>query len=334
MMSGPKITYITRFKWKINHVTAVASSASPNSSLFSENFLINGTSATACLIFVHTNPNSQEFCSLFLKGTSADPNARGKAKYEFWIENKEHQRIGAQIEREYNPKRIGMVGVGHFALRSKIYLPSPFIRENTIIIKCVVKYAVDSSKKDENAKLIPSDKTINGCTLESNRLHFYVPRYLLIMQSNYFKRLLEEETPEARTGIIHIENIRNDTMKKFVYFMSMGTFFPTYDMFEELYALAYRYESDQLKAECKSKCLSSKKMGHLIDSLKLGFIYDDKDLKEHATYHLKKRYSPQTSLGYFETDEWIKFAATDLRLALKIKVAAYKSVGSLPMNYT
>jgi len=292
MMSGPKITYITRFKWKINHVTAVASSASPNSSLFSENFLINGTSATACLIFVHTNPNSQEFCSLFLKGTSADPNARGKAKYEFWIENKEHQRIGAQIEREYNPKRIGMVGVGHFALRSKIYLPSPFIRENTIIIKCVVKYAVDSSKKDENAKLIPSDKNINGCTLESNRLHFYVPRYLLIMQSNYFKRLLEEETPEAQTGIIHLENIRNDTMRKLAYCMSIGTFVSSCDALEELYELAYRYESDQLKAECKSKCLGSMRMDYLLTSLKIGFIYDDLELKKHAIYYLKERYYP------------------------------------------
>jgi len=149
------------------------------------------------------------------------------------------------------------------------------------------------------------------------------------MRSKYFKRLLEEETPEAQTGIIHLENIRNDTMRKLAYCMSIGTFVSSCDALEELYELAYRYESDQLKAECKSKCLGSMRMDYLLTSLKIGFIYDDLELKKHAIYYLKERYYPKSSLGYFETDDWIKFAATNLRLALEIKVSAYKAVGIL-----
>jgi hypothetical protein len=153
------------------------------------------------------------------------------------------------------------------------------------------------------------------------------------MRSDYFKRLLEGNTVEARTGIIHLEDMRSDTMKKFVYFMNVGTFVSGYNTLEELYELAYRYESDQLKVACKSKYLSSMGMDYLLDSLRIGFIYDDLELKGHAIDKLKRCYSPPSSLCYFKTIKWIKFAATDLRLALKIKVAAYKAGGILAENY-
>jgi len=271
MSSDPKGTYITRFEWTITYVTAVVSPTSPNSALFSEPFLINGTSASACLVFAHTHSTDQEFCSLFLKGKSADQNARGQAIYNFWIENKAGKRVGAQFERDYHLKRIGMVGVGHFARKSKVYKPSSFIKDDTIIIKCNVKYTVDGSKAGEDTKVISSGNMISGLALEYNQKHYYVPRYLLIMQSNYFKHLLESETTEARTGIIHIEDIGNDAMNRLVYFVNDGTFTANYDTLEEMYGLANRYESDQLKAECKSKYLSSTWERGLLNSLKMGF---------------------------------------------------------------
>jgi len=217
-MSRPTITYITHFEWTIKHVAAVASPTSSNSALFSDSFLINGTSATVSLIFVHTNPSDRNYCSLFLKETVADERAPGQATYKFWIEGQNYQAVEQQSERKFDIRRVGMAGIGKFVRRSQVYSPSSFIQDDTLIIRCIVKYTISSSKRGEDIKEVLSKETISGCTLECNRLHYYVPRRYLIRRSSYFKRLLEGNTVESRTGIIHLENMSNNALKKFAFF--------------------------------------------------------------------------------------------------------------------
>jgi len=66
----------------------------------------------------------------------------------------------------------------------------------------------------------------------------------------------------------------------------------------------------------------------------MGFIHDDSELKDYSLNKLRECFSPKTEVAYFESEEWIRFSAENLSLALPIKVEIYKAVRMLPINYS
>jgi len=324
--------YVTNFQWKIEKFTTVASLDGPKI-LISEDFSINGTTARAYLVFCHSTMFSGNSCSLFICVKVIDKTVTGKTSVNLWINNTADKRMGDQNALNCRSffDRMNFMGYEKFVLKSVIYPPSPFIRKDTVIVRCQIRFTPFKGK-NESARPVSfsSERILEGSLVLCGKKPFYVAKHLLISRSDYFKTLLESGSDEEKTGIIRLETMNKKDSSKFKHFI----FFDRCASVQNLYEFADKNKLNQLKAECKQRLLSRIGENELLVSLKIGLAYDDTELKDHALDFLKIRFSWKTELAYFETREWIRFAASDLKLALKIKVAAYKAIGILAENYS
>jgi len=332
--------YVTDFEWKIEKFMTVASLDGPKI-LISEDFSINGTTASAYLVFCHSTMFSSNCCSIFICVKLLDKKVIGKTSVNLWVDNTAGERMGNQKVLNCRSffDRLGFIGHEKFVLKPALYPPSKFIHEDTVIVRCQVRLTSGNAKNENSSAkpiTISSDKILEGSLVIFKKTPFYVAKHLLISRSDYFKALLESGNREEKAGIFRLETPDKTNLSKFKHFIFVGHSSDdwTFNSVQRMYPLADKYKLDQLKTECKQRLLSTIGEIELLVCLKIGFIYDDNELKGHALDGLKIRFYSKSELVYFNSSPWINFAASDLKLALKIKVAAYKAVGILAENYS
>jgi len=330
--------YVTDFAWTIKDFVPVPSPDEPKI-LISEDFSINGTTASAYLVFCHSTMPSRTGCSLFICTKVTDKNGTGNTSVHFWITKTEGKRIAnrpAQI-RENSLDRIECRGYDFFVSKHALIPSSPFMQGDIFIVRCHLRFKPDNAKKNYAVPLsFSSDKILEGSLVICGKKPFYVAKHFLISRSNYFKTLLESGNREEKAGIIRLEQMDFDTLSQFKHSIYFGHFSDgwSFESIQHLHTLAGKYQFDQFKAECKRQILNTMGETELVVWLKIGFVADDTELKEHSFSALRMRFYLKTEFVYFYSDQWINFAAKNLKLALEIKVAAYKAVGILPENYS
>jgi len=330
--------YVTNYKWAIDRFTTVASLDGPKI-LISEGFLIPGANARGYFALCHSTPFSGNGISLFLCINDVQTTAAKKPPIIYlWISKKDGKRLGEQKELKDDNGIFNRIECNEFnmCLTSDLYPPTSFLRDDTLVIECQIRVKLDEKTLQVKTRSISLSNVWEGCLVYSGQKQFYVPRDRMMSVSIYFKNLLESDDENAQAGLIQLKNMNDGTFSEFKYLVIFGR--PRenllFDSVQDLYAFAVNYKFDQLKETCKQRLLRVETENNLIICLKLGYIYDDKKLENYSLRKLRERFLFKPEFVYFKSEEWIKFAAEDLSLALMIKVAIYKAVGTLPMNYS
>jgi len=329
--------YTTCFEWTINNFTTVASPDGLNSAIISKDFSISGTTATAYLAFCHTNPFCNDKCSLFLQVRNVENATIKETTVKLSINNKEDKRIGKRktLTRLNLLNSLNFIGFASVVPKTKLYPPdSSFIKDDMINIRCKISCTIGENALVQVDK-ISSNEVFEGCIIRSDQKEFCASKRLLSSRSTFFESFLTLENEDARSGRIRLPTVDHEVfyeLKHFIFFGRSSDNWPLKSI-ESLYAIACKCLFYYLKSECKWRLLDTKDETELIICLKMGFCYNDNELKVHSLTNLQTRFFPKSELFYFETIEWMKFAARELKLALQIKIEAYKAVGILSKDY-
>jgi len=308
--------------------------------LISEDFKIPGTNASGYFAFCHSTPFSGKGVSLFLCIKEVKMACIGEPIVYLWISNKDGRLLGERKELKNDGifNRINYNGFSNMCARSALYPPSPFLRDDTLIIGCHILIKLGEVLPEGMLTVITNSiflgKVWDGCLVYSGQKQFYVEKMFLFLCSANFKNLLESNGKNAQPELIQLKNMGDYAFSEFrrLVLCRPASGFWSFDSIQDCYTLADKYKFDQLKEMCKQKLLCALTEKRLIICLSIALIYDDNELKDYSFGKLRKRFSSKSELVYFKSGEWIRFASENLSLALNIKEEIYKAVGILPMD--
>jgi len=248
--------YVTNYKWTVDRFTTRASLDGPNI-LISEDFKMQETNARGYFALCHSTPFSGNGISLFLCIEKVRNYAvKNPPIFYFSISNKDGERLGEQKELKgyygiFNS--INYNGFKNMCLKSDLYPPSPFLRDDTLVVECQLRFKYGEVPPGEmlqvRTKSIPLSRVHKGCLVYSGQKQFYVAGYRLSSSSAYFKTLMESNDENMKAGIIQLETISDFAFSELKRLILFGYSFETlsFDWTRNFYALADKYKFDRLK---------------------------------------------------------------------------------------
>ncbi len=152
-----------------------------------------------------------------------------------------------------------------------------------------------------------------GETIKSHKL-------ILSARSRVFRMILSNNSKEAQTGVIEIEDSDPSTLKEFVKFMYSEELnqIDCINSLEALLHLADKYDVDTLTKTCSQRLLSKMNMDNACDILRLARKYR-LDLEEIA-----KEYVAEQAKDIIKTDSWNELLHYDPSIANEIMMKILK----------
>lgn len=126
------------------------------------------------------------------------------------------------------------------------------------------------------------DKKFCDATLKTRNAIFPVHKSVLCARSPVFCAMFESDTKEARTGIVHIQDIRPDTLEQMLFFMykdSLGDNM-SWEMAAGLYYAADKYRIQALKDRCVSVLIEKLSVANVCEALLLADTHQDEVLMQ------------------------------------------------------
>jgi len=126
-------------------------------------------------------------------------------------------------------------------------------------------------------------------TLTCGEKVFYCHKWMLSARSPVFKAMFQSNMKENESGTVEIEDIQQEVVLEFLQYIYTGTISLNFEKYgEELFAVADKYQVDQLKGACENEMISKLDAENCIEMLLLGDRYKARNLKKSAVDFFNK----------------------------------------------
>jgi len=134
------------------------------------------------------------------------------------------------------------------------------------------------------------DQTNNyDVTLTCGEKVFYCHKGILSARSPVFKAMFQYNMKENESGTVDIEDVQDEVFSELLQYIYTGTISLNIEKYcEELFAVADKYQVDQLKGSCENELISKIDAENCIEMLLLGDRYKARNLKKSAVDFFNK----------------------------------------------
>jgi len=165
------------------------------------------------------------------------------------------------------------------------------------------------------------DQTNNyDVTLTCGEKVFYCHKGILSARSPVFKAMFQSNMKENESGTVEIEDIQQEVVLEFLQYIYTGTISLNFEKYgEELFAVADKYQVDQLKGACENEMISKLDAENCIEMLLLGDRYKARNLKKSAVDFFNKNKEK------FDSFDWKLFSEDQPTIVIEVMECLLKN---------
>lgn len=163
------------------------------------------------------------------------------------------------------------------------------------------------------------DTSFADVTIKCGNAEFKAHKAVLASQSPVFKKMLESDMKEQKSGIIKISDIDHTVISDMREYLYTGSA-PNMDtLVKDLLNVANKYELSQLFAMCENKLKSEMKVANVIELLLLADLHNSSYLKAACL-----NYIYHNSAAVYQTSQWKQLKKNcEKHASLLMEVMAY-----------
>jgi len=322
----------TTFKWQITDFSKVVPREGTPKLVDSRDFPLDNIDASFSMrLLPKCRVENELFCTLKLYLEGFNNLDSLNLQFKLWIENNYGKKIPEKppvMTYDFICEDSCFI-LEHFVNSDKLYSPEDgFIINDSILLCCEILPIMEERKElplyvstfQEKLYSLYDQGIVDNCVLQVEGKEFTVRKSSLMASSEVFERMFTAETQEKQSGIIKIEDVRSDTMDKFIKYLHLRSF--TVDMedfVEDLFVLSDRYAVDILKDDCVNTLSKKFTTENIVHGLRLAFTHNSRELKGRSLFYAKDFFGCILKL-----DQWKQLAENNKALADEIIAAMFK----------
>jgi len=327
---------LTLFKWHNTDYHYIREE--PGEMSVSPLIKLNDSEAKFRLILPHESEEEGEFCPLWLRLDDFGGEKSINVQFRLWIESPDGTKLMENpLERtcsffyEYQEE-----GDELFITHDRLFSPElGFERNGSITFCCQILHIKPNSKSSdfefhEKTYSLYEAGVSGDCILKVGTHEFKVPKNILMAGSDVFDRMFASNTQESKTGVVKLEGVSVEIVKKFIKYLHLGNHMNELDKFaEELFIFADRYIVRNLIDICMNHMAKTFSKENIVRRLQIAFFYNIPELKSRALFYITDYSSKVNFISILESAAWMKLVHEDPIVANDIVIACFNLIKSL-----